>query len=1143
MPSNLLSLNIDKTQNVQIAVGSTSTFNISIKNLSSSQRLYNLGLNLTLPDGMVISSSTIPQTSSVTNNDNSITYSWVNLKDLAPLEVSYTFSITVKCNTKFKNGTTVPFGYTFSGINVGCQADTMPRGSYDEGNEVITQQIAMTFLTIMFYSTISTPGKALKGAGYSPTLNDYTQVNTTTCKFYNNSVSSSLVSITILLEDGIRYIGNIVTSGTDASQFNSPTINTVVINNKTYTQIYYSNINLSIGSSTTVTFNYAIWNQYNNNQGKLINHGTILNMFINMSSANPLIISSSDSSVSFSAMDLIITTSTNKPVVDVQSTSSYTFIYRVGQYYNIQDIIVHYLLPDGVFYLSSSYTPTSAIDISTLQGYYLTYNFPIASQNSTRSVTINVRIDSYYRYKKDSQASDLPVVASDPFTANTDILGTLVGVLTQVRDISDVSSNINVGSITKQFIKAYYKDGTPKTITPLAPGDLAEYTLTYNSSTLKAIQKQVYIDDFFPLSADPIDNLTYIYTGYKPISPPSLISPHGVDFYYGDIPGLSLSTINFKVPIKLLGSSSQNANLMKLKGINTYGNAYSNRAQVTINIGTPNLQLTKSVTGANKNAIQAQEVYTYTVTISNTNTLGTETDAFGFTVSDSLSNWFTLDQGSIKVTGTGSFNTPQVQDNNIVFYINKLAPGQLLTLTYKVSISPVIAPGVSITTTATNTNPYSQVYSEGSSNFQYASLNKSASVTISSASITLTKNNASSVFKVGSLILYSITTTVPQGTIAYGLYVKDILPSGGQSYVGPSYKNGSLITPTISSNVITFPSEGTVDARVSAKTITYSMTCKISNINKSVNGVISSQTNTAQCLYQQTQGGSVNTISKTLVISVNHPNLLLNLSATDKTTSIIYNQTAIINTNSTMQFRLTFQNNSAIKLVNGTIEIPIDNNFIFTSIDTTVLCSATYNSTSKKIIISVPELNNSISGYVTFTLKPNSNLRAGTSINTQATAISYYNDINPSKVYSGEKSNILICTLPPGVSLTPDPLYQINDSTSFVVTPPGNTAIILNYFKNTGGGYDDFTLTIQKVLLPYTLYINDIKIADVSSNTLYQANLASMTNLAPNTSKVIKITALIPYGQSLGARYDFIVTVKSRTSPYPEKTVLNIDPS
>jgi len=269
----------------------------------------------------------------------------------------------------------------------------------------------------------------------------------------------------------------------------------------------------------------------------------------------------------------------------------------------------------------------------------------------------------------------------------------------------------------------------------------------------------------------------------------------------------------------------------------------------------------------------------------------------------------------------------------------------------------------------------------------------------------------------------------------------------------------------------------------------------------------------------------------------------MNLSATDKATSVIYNQTANINTSSIIEFKLIFQNNSAIRLVNGTIEIPINNNFIFSSINTTIQCSAIYNTTSKKIIIYIPQLESSMSGFITFTIIPQPSLSSGTSIDTQATAVSYYNDISTTKVYGGEKSNVLSCIFPPGVSLMPDPLNKINDYTSFIVTPSGNTAIILDYFKNTGCGYDDFTLIIQPAALAYTLYIDNQKIADILPNMLYHADLDLMKNLSPNTNKTIKITSMIPISQSLGVRYDFIVTAKSKTSPYPEKTVLNIDPS
>lgn len=111
MDSNMLNIIVSNTQKIPIIIGNTSTFSITIQNLSTVQRFYNLGLTITIPDGLVLSTSTFSQTSSITNADNSITYSWVNMKDLAPMEVNFTFSITVKCNTKFKNGTVIPFGY------------------------------------------------------------------------------------------------------------------------------------------------------------------------------------------------------------------------------------------------------------------------------------------------------------------------------------------------------------------------------------------------------------------------------------------------------------------------------------------------------------------------------------------------------------------------------------------------------------------------------------------------------------------------------------------------------------------------------------------------------------------------------------------------------------------------------------------------------------------------------------------------------------------------------------------------------------------------------------------------------------------------------------------------------------------------
>lgn len=1141
MATNTLVMYINTASNSPIVLGSTSSFNVNVQNISTTNKQYNLSFSLTLPDGLTLSTATLPQTSSVTNADNSITYSWINIKDLAPMEVDYTFSITIKSNTTFKNGTVIPFNYSFNNINLTASMDTMPRGSYDIGNEVFTAMKLLSFLTVAYNGTVTTLSKVLKGAGTSISLNDASHIYTSTVQIYNNTYSTSNVSISILLDDGIRYLANLILSGTDASQFTMPVVNKVLINGIYYTEIFFGGITLSKASVTTIKFNYAVWNKYNDNTGDIIYHGTKLNMYIRMGTSSSSY--SINNSFSFSAMDLIITNSMNYSLIDIGYSIIYTYIFTVGQYYNLSNVSATYFIPDGINYVSSSYTPTLVVDNLSNNGCIITYNFPNKSTNSSTTVNINATVNAYYKYKFDSLSTQLPVVAFDKFTSTASVYGNAYAIPLNVSDNANVSCNINIGTVKKQFINGYYRDGSLKTISTLAPNDLAQYNLTYNASTLNAMQKQIYLNDFFPLSANPIDNLTYVYGGYNPILAPNLISPHGVNFYYGDIPGKSTASINFKVPISSLGTPPQNINLFKLSGINTAGYSYSARDQVTINVGTPNLTLTKSVSGPNKSAIQSLEIYTYTVTINNTNTLGTETDAFSFTLIDALSSRATLNTDSVSIIGTGSYSSFNYTNSNINVQITKLQPGSYITLTYSVTLKNNIPPGLTITTTATNTNPYSQLYDASLSNFQYSNLIKTASTTLSSKAITLVKTNNSAVFKVGSTILYTMTLIIPVGTIVYNSAIKDILPAG-QGYIGPAYRNGSLITPTVSSNVITFPTETIIDARTSSQTITYALYCKINDAIKVPPNYTTLQTNTCQCSYRQLSStGTLITITKTLAVTVNHPNIILNLSATDSTTLISSSSNLSINTNSKIAFNLSLKNNSNIALINGRVEIPINSNYTFYSIDNFALCTAYYDSSLSKIIITVPNLPSNTFGQLSFTLIPKSNLNSGTAITTTATAMYYYNDITTSKIYGGEISNMITCILQVSLSLLPDPATKINDSTSYIITSPGNTATITNYFTNTGGGIDSFNLSIGKALLDYSLYIDEVKIADIPKNTAYSANLDVMKNLPTGTQKAIKIITFIPTNSPLGSRYDFIVTTTSLTSPYPTKSVLNIDPN
>lgn len=1131
----ILSISIDKTQNVPLLLGGTNSFLVRIKNLSSSIYLYNLNIAINTPDGITVESGSEPITSTVSNADGSKVYSWVNIKDLAPLEVDYTFKVTIKGTTTFQSGTTIPFGYIFNGFSVICKMDTKPRGNYDIGNQIETGTVTMTYKAVRYKCIITTAGKVLKGAGTSMALTDYTKTATASCTFVNNGVSVSGVNTKILLPNGIRYIGNINVTGSDASQFLNPTITTIVIDGKVYTQIYFGGITMSLNGSTTVTFTYAVWNRYDENIGGIILNGTSFSILASVYNLDEIV----EESVSFLAMDIIITCNISLSFIDVGDILGFDFDYLIGGYYDIQDIVINYLMPDGTTYISSSVTPYTVVDDPTLKGYYLTYHMPLALRNSSSSVSITGQVDVSYRYKTDGQGNHLPVVSFDSFRANDDVAGLLVGTQRNASDSASDTANISIAEIQKTFLGGYYKNNTPKTIAALAPGDLAEYRLTYTASTLNAIQKSINMYDFFPLAAGPIDGLSYAYTGYHPVGLQGLpIDPHGVNFNYGNIPGNELITITYKVPINAIGSPADNNNLFKFSGVNTEGYSYSSRTQVLVNIATPNLQLTKNVSGPNINAVKAGEVYNYTVTITNNTTSTTGTDAFNFNLSDTLSTWFTVNPASITVTGTGTHDAPVLNSGSIDMSIIKLAPGQTLTLAYSVTIISTLAPNLTITTTATNTNPYSQLNDPTS--FQYTDQVRTASTTLKSQNVSVNKVANNDVFKIGSLINYTITVTVPLGTIAYDVNVVDTLPSGNQTFISAT-KNGNTITPTVVNNVITMPNEATVDATSVAQTIVYVVYCKIIDGTKPTGVTTITQTNNYKCNYKRTVGGTVVTINKNLNVTINVPNIVLNLYATDTTTAITYTSTGNIKTSSSLLYKLEFTNNSAIRLVNGIVELLVSTSLDFVGFNLIYGCTAAYDNVTRKITINIPSLNAAAKGFILFTANPLPLTVASTVINSQATAIEYYNDIY-TKVYGGETSNFITLKFAPGVGLLPEEAYKVNDSTSFRISQPGSRVTILNYFTNTGGGFDSFTTALQSVKIPYDLYIDDVFITTVPANTSYSANLAQMANLQSGATKIIKVVTQLPADMPLGTRYDFVVTTTSLTSPYPSKTVTNIDP-
>ncbi|GAA0744799.1 isopeptide-forming domain-containing fimbrial protein [Clostridium oceanicum] len=1136
-PSKFVMILNQNPDDLPLLLGGSKNLSVNIQNQNLEDRAYNLSLSLTLPDGIEFDSSEISPTSKIKNDNNETIVKWTNIKDLAPNELDFTFSFTVKSSLTFSDESEIPFDYVFPISLIEASIDTMPRGDFDVGNENYSSSINMIFKAVRFSININIPGEVLKGAGTSQSEQNWTHPYKTTAVIENNSREDSLVNIVLTLPDGIRYIGNVIATGPNSDELSTPFVNQITDGEgNLITRLTFNNVTLSNESENTVTFDTAIWNKLQNNTGEVINHGTSLQTRGSIEGEEEFIEEFSYSK----ALDIQVTKSSSKSETDVNENILFSFTYEIGEYYDLNDIEIIDSLPDGLEYISSSLIPDSVENDTENKITKIIYNIGNKEANTKETVTITTLVKDSYIY-----VADTPVVSGDVFVNQVSLaaFNFILGI--NIQGSASRALYIETPTVTKELLNIYYRDGTPKLIDRLAPNDLAEFSLFYDAEDIEAIQKDIFIDDFFPLSLDPIDNIEYNYSGYTPEGlTPELIDPHGVSFPMGDIPSNSTTQITFKVPVDNLGNSGADNNLLKLKGINTKSLSYSDRDQISLEIGEPNFSIFKDVSGNNINAIKAGETYTCVTIITNTNALGTETDAFDFSLIDEFdSEHLILNENSISITGNGSSSDPIITENSIEIPIESLYVGQGIVLNYQVTVKDNIAPDTVITKKAFNTAPYSQVFDPNEENFQYTDAIFENSVTMKSKNISISKTSESNNLIVGSQVEYDINVVIPEGTTAYNLKMEDILPDGQVYVQNTAKRNGLAIIPTLEDNKVIFPEEAIVDATSEEITIIYSFTATIQNADKAIGAISSVERNRAKVYFDDIlDGGTTKTISKNLNITVFHPNMELDLTGKIKSSSDFFKSTIIAGSNEEIQVKLDFLNDSSVLLRNGAISIPLGDKYTLVSIDEKSLATVLYDPENDSLIAAVNTLNPSISGFVKFTLKTAENLPAGTTINIQATAIQYENNLSNTKVYSGETSAPFTVMMPPSLSFLPNILDRVDENTLFKVSPAGANVTLLDILTNTSKGIDSFSISIQPAELPYKLYIDNIKVADVEANEPFSSSLDELKDLSPYEEKDVSLNVDIPQDAEKGKLYNFIVTITSLTDSSVTKTILNIDP-
>ncbi|MBU3114607.1 DUF11 domain-containing protein [Clostridium lacusfryxellense] len=1046
---NLFIVNISP-QPANIVLGKTGTVTVTASNNNPADWGYNLTLTMTIPDGVSFDSSSVPPTSQVLNLDSTITLTWLNITDLAPNQTGFTFPVTLMVDETFRAlpNLDVPFDIPLTPVALSATVDTKPRGFGEPGNIQYTKNDSTSVVPARYIINKIVPGKYPKGAGIplgvGPQWPFTHQIN-----IDNNTRQASLVDITDNMDNGIRFIGPITAVGPDSIQLSppNPVVVTPIPAGQDFVSITWNNINLSAGAVDVVSYDVAFWDNYTvggiENSGTRILHQTPLNNVVTMTGASGPVASQGTTL----AMDLTIDKSQNPTSADVGININYTLAYKVNQYDSLNSVVATDVISDGQTFVVGVPPPTSVSIKNPLTGETtVIWDLGALLSSSSGSITFSTVVDAFYT----APPLNRPVVAGDPLSdlVNIDGINDNFGTLTP--DSSASSALITIPSITKLLLNIYYKDGTlkPVGITAVAPGDMVEFSINYIAN-FSADQKDVFIDDFFPLALSAAGISNIVYNPFLPTTGPLPTGNNGVEWFLAPfVPAQTFWNVDFRVPMANVNFLGTENNLAKLEIKNTGDIVFSARDQVPVDFGEPNMILTKTVLGPTPNAILPGQSYTYTAVIKNPQNIdNTVVDAFDLDFSDVLPNFLTFTPGTLIATATGGtpvFNPPVFTPLNLIdMHITRLKPDDEITVTYSVTVDPGIGPGLSLTNQAHTTSPYSQPFDPIGDNYQYPGLERDADVTLTSSGAPLTKTVDFNVRVVGDKVNYTISWTVPAGLIAYNVVVTDILPIG-QSYDD----NASPLPSSVIGQVITWPTIPSVDATGGAVTLVYSFRANIDSSISIIPPYTEIQTNTGRVNWNSDPGGlEPMQEDGTVDVLVENPHVLLtkgvrNVSNGEATFG---NSTTAIG-NDVIEYSLIANNNGSadaylIQIVDQLGGLDSGTTFIGGSIFTPLGTTASYDGVNNLVNWNIPLLVVGNSLQLLFRVRVKTGFLPGTNLFNTGTTNSYSN-VNLTFLYPPENSNTVNILLQAGVRGIS--LSNLMDTENIIIEEFDNAAVIKN---------------------------------------------------------------------------------------------------
>ena len=932
--------------NIESVLGKEVMLSIIFNNNSLTDSLYNLGLNLELPDGISFISSSIPETTSTIDASFKNIVEFINIKDLYQNETGYTVDIILKSEEYYRASpsTQVDFGEVIAGLNFSASADTKPRGSLDAGNSNITTLQTSSFEVFRYSVSFIGPTTFLKGAGElsGPPLAAESKFDYE-FKLSNNTLESSVIDVDINLANGIRYIGEFSSIGTDSSEFISPTVLIPGISGINNSVVSFSDKTLSAGSDTTLAFKGAIWNNLTTggieNSGSEILQGDLLQSSVELSSS---LYASAFAYSSMSALILFITKTLASAITDWNVINNFTIGYTATSYFGINAINLTNIIPDGMTFLSANPVPTS-MQVNPNGTTDINWNIGDITSSGTGTITFSTTTNESYLnldpiYSTDTFISTLNATFDHPVLGNTLI------------DSIDKSLSVPAPVISKEITNYYYSDLTQKPFNVATVEDFVKFKIIYDASSILAPQKNAMLYDYPPLNMIMSSVPTYTTTGDFPLGViPELVDDNGILLDLSNLSGGDYFEVDYTIEVTDITNSSELNNLAKLNITDINNNSTSIRDSAVIYFGDPNLKLTQTLTGQDCASFNTN--YYYTLKVKNKSNANNQniSEIFNLILTIDIPDIFTIT--NIDITGNGTYTTPVTVGDITTVAVQNLPIEEILTfdIDLRVSTPPLMSNTYTITSDITGGTAQ-----EDPTSTEYIANAKSLTQKIIACTPSITKTFSSSTSNLGELYTVTSVIEIPSGILAYNVNISDTLITDNNNNFSNLTLNDISESYTLTNTDLTVPIATTLNTSSGQKIYTLVYENSLDTITPTDN----EETRSSESYLNWTDslGGNSNSINNSASLTIFEPELTVEKFQRNYTQSTDFTKNALkAKLGDIILYKLRISNTGKAPAYDILIQDVLDTDLDFINI---LVGSGSFNSTTNTITLNHETLNN-----------------------------------------------------------------------------------------------------------------------------------------------------------------------------------------